>query len=156
NNDADMDQDSTEEKSQQDSEQGEERAEGELPETIVLNEQSQHEKGMIFVLEEIRFEEDHIQVDFNAENHTGYSQVLASAGEAKGTNLGGITIQDDTGFEYRYIANDNARIEIDDREKISGTVSFTGTIQEDAQSITLIFNPDREFEFAFENLELVW
>lgn len=127
----------------------------ELPEPIVLNEQIQHPKGMIFLLEQITFEEDHVLVDFTAENHTGYKQHLASAGEAKGANLGGVTLEDDTGFVYRYIAKNNARISIDDREKVTGTVSLTGRIQDDADSITLIFNPDREFEFAFDNLELV-
>lgn len=148
---SEIDQDINEQQPQQNEPQGQK----DLPEPIILNEQIQHPKGIVFVLEKITFKEDHIQVDFNAENHTGYIQHLASKGEAKGESLGGITLEDDTGFVYRYIAKDNPRIKLEDREKVTGTVSFTGTIQDDAESITLIFNPDNQFEFAFENLKLV-
>ncbi|SHM74274.1 hypothetical protein [Gracilibacillus kekensis] len=129
----------------------------ELPETIVIDEQIQHEEGVTFTLEQINFKEDHITVDFNAENFTGYSQYLASAGRAKGQNLGGITLEDDTGFDYRYIADeDSDRIELEDQEKVTGTVSFAGRIQEDATSLTLIFNPDMSLKFSFEDIEIEW
>ncbi|WP_058309023.1 hypothetical protein [Gracilibacillus massiliensis] len=129
----------------------------ELPETIVIDEQIQHEEGVTFTLEQINFKEDHITVDFNAENFTGYSQYLASAGRAKGQNLGGITLEDDTGFDYRYIADeDSDRIELEDQEKVTGTVSFAGRIQEDATSLTLVFNPDRSLKFSFEDIQIEW
>src|SRR5699024_4008634 len=127
-----------------------------LPKPIIINEQIQHEEGVIFVLEKITFKEDHILVDFNAENHSGVTQYLASGGKAVRTYLRGITLEDDNGFFYRYIAKDNADIKLKDREKVTGTVSFTGTIQEDAKSITLIFNPDSFLEFVFEDIELEW
>ncbi|MFD1363261.1 hypothetical protein [Lentibacillus salinarum] len=129
-----------------------------LPETIEIDEQIQHEEGVTFTLEQISFEEDHITVDFNAENHSGFSQYLASAGRAKSSNLGGITLQDDTGYDYRYVADDDSdRIELEDQEKVTGTVSFAGRIQDDAQSLTLTFNPNNvEPEFSFEDIEIEW
>ncbi|QKY68547.1 hypothetical protein [Lentibacillus sp. CBA3610] len=130
----------------------------ELPKTIEIGEQIQHEDGVTLTLEQISFEEDHITVDFNAENHSGFSEYLASGGRAKGSNLGGITLQDDTGYDYRYVADDDSdRIKLEDQEKVTGTVSFAGRIQDDAQSLTLIFNPDNvEPQFNFEDIEIEW
>ncbi|WP_130859432.1 hypothetical protein [Gracilibacillus phocaeensis] len=130
----------------------------ELPATIEINEQVQHEDGITLTLEQIAFEEDHITVDFNAENQSGFDQTLASAGRAKGSNLGGITLQDDTGYDYRYVADDDSdRIQLEDQEKVTGTISFAGRIQEDAQSLTLIFNPNNvEPQFDFEDIEIEW
>jgi hypothetical protein len=127
-----------------------------LPETIEINEQIQHEEGVTLTLEQIAFEEDHITVDFNAENHSGFSKYLASGGRAKGSNLGGITLQDDTGYDYRYIADeDSDRIKLEDQERVNGTISFAGRIQDDAQSLTLIFNPGSvEPQFNFEDIEI--
>lgn len=127
-----------------------------LPETIEINEQIQHEEGVTLTLEQIAFEEDHITVDFNAENHSGFSKYLASGGRAKGSNLGGITLQDDTGYDYRYIADkESARIKLEDQERVNGTISFAGRIQDDAQSLTLIFNPGNvEPQFNFEDIEI--
>ncbi|MFC0014188.1 MULTISPECIES: hypothetical protein [Allobacillus] len=130
----------------------------ELPETIEINEQIQHEEGVTFTLEKISFKEDHITVDFNAENHSGFKQYLASGGRAKSSNLGGITLQDNTGYNYRYVADDDSdRIKLEDMEKVTATVSFAGRIQDDAQSLTLIFNPDNvEPQFNFEDIEIEW
>ncbi|QKY69791.1 hypothetical protein [Lentibacillus sp. CBA3610] len=126
-----------------------------LPEPLEMNEHVQHPEGVNFTLETITFEEDHISVDFNAENHTGYSQYLASKGRAQGDNLGGITLEDDTGYVYRYVADsDSDRIKFEDGEKVTGTVSFAGRIQDDAESLTLIFNPDNKLEFSFEDIEI--
>lgn len=130
----------------------------ELPATIEINEQVQHEDGITLTLEQIAFEEDHITVDFNAENLSGFSKTLASAGRAKGSNLGGVTLQDDTGYDYRYVADDDSdRIELEDQEKVTGTISFAGRIQDDAQSLTLIFNPNNvEPQFDFEDIQIEW
>lgn len=129
-----------------------------LPEIIEIDEQIQHEEGVTFTLEQIAFKEDHISVDFNAENHSGFSQYLASAGRAKSSDLGGITLQDDTGYDYRYVADeDTDRIQLEDQKKVTGTVSFAGRIQDDAKSLTLRFNPDNvEPQFNFEDIEIEW
>ena len=170
------DQDNPEEESELDDEQNEEENEehdndqsdqgesdkGNLPETIEINEQIQNPVGVNFILEKITFEEDHITVDFNAQNHTGYITHLASGGRARGSNLGGITLEDDTGYVYRYVAdNDSDRIRLDDGEQVTGTISFAGRIQDDAKSLTLIFNPEASDEgsasmpkFSFENIEI--
>ncbi|MFC4024675.1 hypothetical protein ACFOUV_12800 [Oceanobacillus longus] len=147
--------------SQSDEEQ-DESDKGNLPAPIEINEQIQHPVGVTFTLEKITFEENHVSVDFNAQNHTGYGTHLASGGRARGSSLGGITLKDDTGYDYRYVAdNDSDRIRLDDGEQVTGTISFAGRIQDDAKSLTLIFNPEASDEgsvsmpkFSFEDIEI--
>ena len=71
-------------------------------------------------------------------------------------------MEDDTGYDYRYVANDDSdRIELEEGEQVTGTISFAGRIQDDAKSLTLIFNPDAKGEgsvsgqkFLFEDIEI--
>lgn len=134
-----------------------------LPEPIVIDEQIQHPNGVVFTLEEITFEEDHIAVDFNAQNGAGYEVYLASEGRAEGGDLGGITLEDDTGFDYRYVAESGPdHIILEEKEEVTGTASFMGRIEDDATTLTLIFNPNgseddpEEYDpkFSFENIEI--
>jgi len=129
--------------------------EQDLPEPIVLNERVEDPIGVIFELEEITFEENHILVSFTAENHSGFTQYLAAEGAAYEDFLGGVTLEDDTGFFYRYNAGEDSMISIKDRERITAKVSFTGRIKDDAEFITLKFNEGEEPEFIFEDLEIV-
>lgn len=126
-----------------------------LPEPIVLNERVEDPIGVVFELEAITFEEDHILVSFTAENHSGLTQYLAAEGAAYEDFLGGVTLEDDTGFFYRYNAGEDSMISIKDRERITAKVSFTGRIKDDAEFITLKFNEGEEPEFIFEDLEIV-
>lgn len=134
----------------------------ELPEAIEIDEQIQHPNGVIFTLERISFKDDHITVDFNAQNGYGHTVYLANEGRARSGKEGGITLRDDTDFIYRYVADEEARIKLSDNEEVSGTASFFGRIQDDAQSMTLIFNPNgKEKEkntnrpkFVFENIKI--
>lgn len=139
-----------------DTEVSEKSNSNDLPEPIVLNERVEHEIGVIFELEKITFMEDHILVDFTAENHSGFNHHLAADGKAQGDSLGGVTLEDDTGFFYRYHAGDNWTIHIEDREKVTATVSFTGRIKDDANTLTLKFNEDNEPDFTFEDIEIPW
>lgn len=150
-NETDSDADDNEQSEQQDNTKEEQS----LPEPIVLNERIEHPIGVIFELEEITFEENHILVSFTAENHSGSNQFLAIGGRAHKDSLGGITLEDDTGFFYRYNAGAHANLPISDRERITAKVSFTGRIKDDAQFITLKFNEGEELEFIFEDLELI-
>lgn len=130
----------------------------ELPEPIELNEEI-HEDGIAFTLETITFEEDYITASFHATNTAGHAIELAAKGRAEEDDLGGITLMDDTGFAYRYIADKRIhRIKVLDGEEVTGTVSFFGRLRDDAQSLTLTFNPDeytnREPTFTFENIQI--
>ena len=133
-----------------------------LPDTIEINDKTQTDTGVIFELEKISFEDDHIAVYFNAENQSGFKKTLANQGEAQNDNLGGITLQDDTGFDYRYVAEiGESRIEVKDQEKVDGIVRFAGKIQNDAETLTLKFNPDEEStdsmpKFSYEDIEIEW
>jgi len=131
-----------------------------LPKDIEIYDEVQTDEGVIFELEKITFENDYIEVHFNAENLSGYRVLFARAGAAKGDNLGGITLQDNTGFDYRYVADEEARLEVEDQEKIDAIVRFVGSIQEDAQTLTLKFNPEENMDmnpkFTYEDIELEW
>jgi len=132
-----------------------------LPETIEINDETHTDTGVSLELESISFEEDHIAVDFNAENQSGFEVTLASLGRAEGDNLGGITLQDDTGYDYRYVAeSEESFINLEDQEKVNATVRFVGTVQDDAKTLTLKFNPEVDNEiapkFSYEDIEIKW
>lgn len=132
-----------------------------LPETIEINDETHTDTGVSLELESISFEEDHIAVDFNAENQSGFEVTLASLGSAVGDNLGGITLQDDTGYDYRYVAeSEESFINLEDQEKVNATVRFVGTVQDDAKTLTLKFNSEVDNEiapkFSYEDIEIQW
>lgn len=135
----------------------------ELPETIEINEEIITDTGLIFILEKISFEEDHIAVDFHAENHSGFPKYLAAGGVAYDKDLGGVTLIDDTGFPYRFVAKTgDSMLEVNDQETVDATIRFLGRVRNDAKTITLIFNPDEEEDsdgtpiFKFEDIEIPW
>lgn len=132
-----------------------------LPEPIQINDKVQTDTGLIFEMEKITFENDHIAVHFNADNQSGFYKTLASQGRAEDNNLGGVTLQDDTGFDYRYVADsEEARIKLKDQEKVDGIIRFSGTIQNDAKTLTLKFNPEEDTDsvpnFTYEDIEIKW
>lgn len=130
-----------------------------LPDTIKIDEEVQ-DAGVTLTLEDITFKDNHIAVSFHASNTRGHGVKLAGEGRAEGDNLGGITLIDDTGYEYRYIADvGDHRIQLFDGEEVTGNISFAGKIQADAKSLTLVFNPDESDseekpEFSFEDIEI--
>src|SRR5690625_5237111 len=133
-----------------------------LPDTIEINDETHTDTGVSLELESISFEDDHIAIDFNAENQSGYAVTLASLGSATGDNLGGITLQDDTGYNYRYVAeSEESFINLEDQEKVNATVRFIGTVRDDAKTLTLKFNPDEidndiAPKFSYEDIEIKW
>lgn len=132
-----------------------------LPDTIEIYDVTHTDTGVSLELESISFEDDHIAVDFNAENQSGFEITLASLGSAIGDNLGGITLQDDTGHDYRYVAEaEESFINLEDQEKVNATIRFVGTIQDDAKTLTLKFNPEVDNvvapKFSYEDIEIKW
>src|SRR5690625_5031379 len=132
-----------------------------LPDTIKINDETHTDTGVSLELENISFEDDHIAVDFNAENRSGFKVTLASLGSAVGDNLGGITLQDDTGYDYRYVAeSEESFITLEHQEKVNATVRFIGTVQADAKTLTLKFNPEVDNDiapkFSYEDIEIKW
>lgn len=129
-----------------------------LPDTIEVDEQIRHSNGVNLTLEKITFEEDHISVHFNAQNGFGDTVYLAHSGKD------GVTLEDDAGEMYQYIADDDSmKIELKKQEKVTGTINFLGNIDDDAKSLTLIFNGgygsetsqfDRNPKFVFEDIEI--
>lgn len=131
-----------------------------LPDEIEIDAEVR-EDGVTFTLESISFKDDHISVEFNATNTTGHRVELASEGRARDGDLGGILLEDDTGYEYRYVAEgSDQRIGIMDGEEVTGSVSFEGRIQDDAEKLKLVFNPDEDQSnerapiFSFENIKI--
>lgn len=161
-NDASQNEEDTNDEANTGTEQSSSSGNKDLPDPIEINDRVQTETGLIFEVEKITFEEDHIAVDFNADNMSGFSKTLASKGAAQNTNLGGITLQDDNGFDYRYVAeHGDARIVVDNQEKVEGTVRFLGRVQDNANTLTLIFNPGNSPEdsapnFTYEDIKINW
>lgn len=159
----DTDQTENDDSNQSDESASESNDDQGLPDPIEINDRVQTDTGLVFEMEKITFEDDHIAVHFNADNQSPYRKYMASKGAAGNENLGGITLQDDTGFDYRYTAEfDGARIELKEQEQVDGIARFIGRIEDDAETLTLIFNPQSDDEsdsaprFAYEDLEIEW
>ena len=131
-----------------------------LPDTMEIDEEVR-EDGVTLTLDSISFEDNYIAVDFNVVNTTGHAVELAAEGSAEDDDLGGLILEDDTGNEYRYIAEGNEqRIKLSDGEKLTGSINFEGKLQGDAETLNLRFNPDEDQSnertpiFSFENIKI--
>lgn len=103
-----------------------------LPEDMEVNERVKHPNGVVATLETISFEEDYIAVDFMIQNGFGYYVKLS---------LDGVSLIDDTGFEYSFQPVD---LRVEENERMEGTLIFIGRLDDEATSLTFSFNEEAD------------
>lgn len=110
-----------------------------LPDPIEVDERQQQPNGTILTVETVSFEDDYISVEFNVQN--GYDSKIQLAELMNDVNKPGVILGDDTGFDYRYLPGDNQYLSVESGERMSGSINFVRSLEEDATSLTLEFNP---------------
>lgn len=128
-----------------------------LSEKMEVNEQISHVNGTVLKLESISFDDEFITVNFTAINGSIGTIGLAWDGRQ------GVILEDDTGHTYPFLPpEDNETLEIEEGERLSGSLIFIGKLREDATSLHLIFNPEGHKDdtstsspyFSFESIDL--